>query len=132
MKILVAEDEANILEMYKIVLQSEGHEVVLTKDGEECMKAYKAKLDSSTEIGHPAFDLLILDHRMPKKTGLEVANEVLAICPSQEILMMTAYAGVLDISDNLHRMNVMQKPFDVEQFIALIKKLVAKCMINNP
>lgn len=131
MKILVAEDEPEILQIYKVVLESEGHEVVLTKDGEECMRAYKDMLDKSTELGNPAFDLLILDHRMPKKTGLQVANEVLAISPSQEILMMTAYAGLLDLSDNLHKMNVMQKPFDLDDFISLIKKLVAKATVSS-
>jgi CheY-like chemotaxis protein len=131
LKILVAEDEPEILQIYKVVLESEGHEVVLTKDGEECMRAYKDMLDKSTELGNPAFDLLILDHRMPKKTGLQVANEVLAISPSQEILMMTAYAGLLDLSDNLHKMNVMQKPFDLDDFISLIKKLVAKATVSS-
>lgn len=130
MKILVAEDELEILRIYKLVLESEGHEVVTTRDGEECTKAYKERLDKSTEIGIPAFDLLILDHRMPKKTGLEVANEVLAICPSQEILMLTAYAGQLEISDNLHKMNVLQKPFELDELISLIKKLVAKTTVH--
>jgi CheY-like chemotaxis protein len=131
LKILVAEDEPEILQIYKIVLEDEGHEVVITKDGEECIRVYKDMLDKSTELGNPAFDLLILDHRMPKKTGLQVANEVLAISPSQEILMMTAYAGLLDLSDNLHKMNVMQKPFDLDDFISLIKKLVAKATVSS-
>jgi two-component system cell cycle response regulator CpdR len=129
LKILVAEDETEILRIYKIVLENEGHEVVTKGDGEECMRAYKEMLDKSTVIGEPAFDLLILDHRMPKKTGLEVANEVLAICPSQEILMLTAYAGQLEISDNLHKMNVLQKPFELDELISLIKKLVAKTTV---
>lgn len=125
----MAEDETEILRIYKIVLENEGHEVVTKGDGEECMRAYKEMLDKSTVIGEPAFDLLILDHRMPKKTGLEVANEVLAICPSQEILMLTAYAGQLEISDNLHKMNVLQKPFELDELISLIKKLVAKTTV---
>lgn len=127
----MAEDEPEILRIYKIVLENEGHEVVTTRDGEECMLAYKAMLDKSTEVGKPAFDLLILDQRMPKKTGLKVANEVLAICPSQELLMMTAYADQLELSDNLHKMKVLQKPFEIDELISLVRSLVATDMIQQ-
>jgi two-component system cell cycle response regulator CpdR len=126
LKILVAEDEAEILRLYKILLENEGHEVVTTRDGEECMQAYREMLDKSTEIGDPAFDLLILDHRMPKKTGLEVANEVLAMCPSQDLFMVTAYAGELDLRDNLQKMKIMKKPFEIDEFISFVRQFGTK------
>lgn len=122
MKILVAEDEPEIVRLYKILLESCGHEVITTKDGEECMDVYKAGLD---DRGNSSFDLLILDYRMPKKTGLEVANEVLAICSSQKLLMATAYAGQLEAVDNLKKMQVIRKPFEIDQLIAAVNKLAS-------
>lgn len=126
MKILVAEDEPEILRLYKILLENEGHEVVTTKDGAECLLAYKNMLDRDTWIGNPPFDLVILDHRMPQKTGLDAANEILAICPSQEILMITAYGGELDLKDDLRKMKIMRKPFEVDELISLIHQLGSK------
>lgn len=116
--------------MYKIVLESEGHEVQMAVDGGQCVEIYKNVLDKSTEIGNPAFDLLILDHRMPKKTGLEVANQVLGICPAQEILMITAYGGELDLIDNLHKMKIIRKPFEIDELISFLRNLAGKPMIQ--
>ena len=130
LKILVAEDEAEIRQMYKIVLESEGHEVHMAEDGGECMEIYKNVLDESTEIGTPAFDLIILDHRMPKKTGLEVANQVLGICPAQEILMITAYGGELDLTDNLNKMKIIRKPFEIDELISFLRNLAGKAIIQ--
>lgn len=130
MKILVAEDEAEIRQMYKIVLESEGHEVHIAVNGEECMEIYKKMLDKSTDIDNAAFDLLILDYRMPKKTGLEVANEVLGICPAQEILMITAYGGELDLTDNLHKMKIIRKPFEIDELISFLRNLSGKAIIQ--
>ncbi|MFY3741543.1 MAG: two-component system cell cycle response regulator CpdR [Candidatus Nitrosomirales archaeon] len=131
MKILVAEDEPEILQIYKIVLESEGHEVHTAKDGQQCMETYNNMLNKATDIGNPAFDLLILDHRMPKKTGLEVANEVLGICPAQEILMVTAYGGELDLTDNLQKMKIMRKPFEVDELISWVRNMSAKAVVSD-
>lgn len=131
MKILVAEDEPEILQIYKIVLESEGHEVHTAKDGQQCMETYNNMLNKSTDIGNPAFDLLILDHRMPKKTGLEVANEVLGICPAQEILMVTAYGGELDLTDNLRKTKIMRKPFEVDELISWVRNMSAKAIVSH-
>jgi two-component system cell cycle response regulator CpdR len=131
LKILVAEDEPEILQIYKIVLESEGHEVHTAKDGQQCMETYNNMLNKATDIGNPAFDLLILDHRMPKKTGLEVANEVLGICPAQEILMVTAYGGELDLTDNLQKMKIMRKPFEVDELISWVRNMSAKAVVSD-
>jgi two-component system alkaline phosphatase synthesis response regulator PhoP len=81
-KILIADDEPDILEVLQYNLVREGYEVTTAKDGEDAL--IKAK---ST---HP--DLIILDIMMPKKTGVEVC-EILRTQPifhDTLILMLTA------------------------------------------
>ena len=131
MKILVAEDEPEILRLYKIILENEGHEVMTVKDGDECMKAYKYKKDFDGDTS-TVFDLLILDYRMPKKTGLEVAEEVLNICPSQQILLITAYAGELNVhEDILRKIRILRKPFGVDELISFLRNMfVANARIS--
>jgi two-component system, OmpR family, alkaline phosphatase synthesis response regulator PhoP len=63
-KILIADDEPDILEVVQYNLVKEGYEVITTKDGDEAL----AKSKSS----HP--DLIILDIMMPKKNGVEVCE----------------------------------------------------------
>ncbi|HKG29917.1 MAG TPA: response regulator [Nitrososphaeraceae archaeon] len=99
MRILVAEDEEDIKSVYRMTLGGRGHEVFLTSDGEECLKVYRQKLQEHHEEGEhdgktslsSYFDVLILDYKMPKKDGLEVAKEILGINPEQRIIFVSAY-----------------------------------------
>ena len=81
-KILIADDEPDILELLQYNLVREGYEVVTAKDGEDALTKAKST--------HP--DLIILDIMMPKKSGVEVC-EILRSQPSFHdtlILMLTA------------------------------------------
>ena len=63
-KILIADDEPDILEIIQFNLQNEGYEVITAKNGDEAIEAAKKNL--------PA--LIILDIMMPGKNGIEVCN----------------------------------------------------------
>ena len=116
LKILVAEDEPELLRFYKVLLEDKGHEVLATRDGQECLDAYKASMKGG--IG-----LVILDHRMPKMNGLEVAMEIAAMNPSQKFLMITAFAGVLELAYKPANMKIMPKPFEVDELLSVINEL---------
>ena len=113
MKILVAEDEPELLRFYKVLLEDQGHEVLTARDGQECLNAYR--------MG--GFDLVILDHRMPRMNGMEVAKEIAAMNPSQKLLMITAYSGVLDLAQKPAKMKIMSKPFEVDELLSVIGEL---------
>ena len=77
-KVLIADDEPDILEILKYNLEKEGYQVSTAKDGNEALD--KAKQYQP--------DLIILDMMMPKKNGLEVL-ELLRLQPSfRETLIM--------------------------------------------
>ncbi len=63
-KVLIADDEPDILEILNYNLSGEGYEVVTAKDGDEAIE--KAKLTKP--------DLIVLDMMMPKKNGVEVCG----------------------------------------------------------
>jgi two-component system alkaline phosphatase synthesis response regulator PhoP len=63
-KILIADDEPDILEIIKFNLEAEGFEVITAKNGNEAIDAAKKHKP----------DLIILDVMMPYKTGIEVCN----------------------------------------------------------
>lgn len=63
-KVLIADDEPDILEILKYNLASEGYEVITAKDGDEALE--KARRTQP--------DLVVLDVMMPKKTGVEVCQ----------------------------------------------------------
>lgn len=81
-KILIADDEPDILEILQFNLQAEGYEVLTAKNGEEALE--KAKKSNP--------DLIILDIMMPFKNGIEVCN-MLRMMPafkSTLIIFLTA------------------------------------------
>jgi len=125
LKILVAEDEPEILRIYKLLLEEKGYQVFATEDGKKCLNAYKTELNK-TMNGNIPFNLVILDYRMPEKNGIEVAKEILALCPAQELLMVTAYKGQLELQDQvLRKMQIIEKPFDVDELVSTITQLAS-------
>ena len=63
-KVLIADDEKDILEIISYNLMGEGYEIYTAKDGNEALEMAKKV--------HP--DLIILDIMMPYKTGIEVCE----------------------------------------------------------
>ena len=70
-KILIADDEPDILEIIQFNLQAEGYEVVTAKNGDQAIEKAKLVLP----------DLIILDIMMPGKTGIE-ACKLLRMLPA--------------------------------------------------
>jgi len=139
MKILVAEDDPAIAEGYRLLLEASSHEVVMTADGEECLKVFRQHVDHASSASNgkkintntntntkSPFDLVILDYRMPKKNGLEVALEIRSITALQRILLATAYAydqAITELSQNrlTQSVEILQKPFEFEHFLNIIQ-----------
>ena len=96
MKILIAEDYSDTAMTYEYGLDDRGHKVTLTSDVEEFLKVYHKELDRVTRHSDPTeriqpFDVVILDYKMPKMDGLEVAKEIFAINPDQRIIFASEY-----------------------------------------
>lgn len=121
MKILIAEDDPLTLKPYKVALEARGHSVELTDNDEDCTKVYNSKSKQTEKRdGELPFDAVILDYRMPKKDGMEVAKEILAINPNQRIIFASAYVKdtLVDSVKELPRaVELMQKPFKLEALI---------------
>ncbi len=77
-KVLIADDEPDILEILKYNLDKEGYDVATAKDGDEALE--KAK------IFRP--DLVILDIMMPRKTGVEVCELLRAQTQYKDTLIL--------------------------------------------
>lgn len=125
MHVLIAEDEPDILEQYLIVLERSGHKVVGAKDGEECLKIYH-EVEQSSKLGDGIlpFDVVVLDYRMPKKDGIEVATEIIAINSRQRIIFASAFVEetFLDLIKNIGQIvEIMQKPFKLSALVDAIE-----------
>ncbi|ACV24466.1 response regulator [Methanocaldococcus fervens] len=118
-KILVVEDEEDILNLIKIILDMEGYLTILAKDGEEGIKALEDNEDIS---------LIILDIRMPNMNGWEFLKIIKSSDKWKNIpvIVLTAYTQVSDI-EKARSMGVegyIAKPFSREELIRKIKDII--------
>lgn len=126
LRILVSEDEKSTSETYFLFLQTEGHDVVVTSNGQECIDTYKKEIGKDSRY---AFDVVLLDYMIPKKNGGDVAKEILAINPNQKILIATAlkeasYLSGLKFDEK--NLNIIYKPFPLEEMMLVMNKMVGE------
>jgi DNA-binding NtrC family response regulator len=70
------------------------------------------------------FDIIILDHRMPRIKGVDVAKEILAVYPRQRISLVSEYVTILEDSARQyleHHVEVLQKPASKQILIDTIE-----------
>ena len=117
-KILIADDEPNILISLEFLMKREGYEVVLARDGQEAMDAIIRE--------RPA--LVLLDVMMPIKTGFDVCCEVRAHEAVRDtlIVMLTAKGRDTDVAKGLAlgANAYMTKPFSTKELVQKVRELL--------
>ena len=117
-KILIADDEPNILISLEFLMKREGYEVVLARDGQEAIDAIVRE--------RPA--LVLLDVMMPIKTGFDVCHEVRAHEAVREtlIVMLTAKGRDTDVAKGLAlgANAYMTKPFSTKELVQKVRDLL--------
>jgi two-component system alkaline phosphatase synthesis response regulator PhoP len=117
-RILIADDEPNILISLEYLMQREGFTVSLARDGQQALDA----------IRRDPPDLVLLDVMMPHKTGLEVCQEVRADprLNGVRILMLTAKGRDTDAAKGLAlgADAYVTKPFSTKDLVARVRVLL--------
>lgn len=114
-RILVVDDEPLVCDAVKMMLEFDGHDVATASNG----KAALAVLEQGS------VDLVITDFEMPGMKGDELAAAIKARDPLQPVVMITAYAEMLQASGNpLTGVDfVISKPFLLENLREAIAKV---------
>lgn len=116
--VLIADDEKNILISLEFLMKREGYNVVVAHDGQEAIDAIHRE--------HP--DLVLLDVMMPKKTGLDVCQEVRAnpIFNDMPILMLTAKGRDTDIAKGMAMgaNDYVVKPFSTRELAEKVRNML--------
>jgi DNA-binding response OmpR family regulator len=117
-RILLVDDDREIVESMRIALESSGYEILVARDGNQGL--------AMAERDNP--DLVILDMMMPKRSGFLVLEKLRRSRPVPlRIVMITAnegnrhkaYAEMLGVDDYL------RKPFPMDRLLDSVERLLA-------
>lgn len=119
MKILVVDDDKEIVELLSIYIAKEGYEVIKAYDGKEAL--------TKIITNHNQIDLMVLDIMMPEMDGMEVVKEVRKEFQIP-IIMLTAKTTDMDKIEGLvaGADDYVTKPFNPLEVMARIKSLLRR------
>ncbi|MGI3209907.1 response regulator transcription factor [Roseovarius tibetensis] len=117
-KVLVIEDEPNIIEAVSFILSRDGWDVKTHSNGHDAMETVRAR----------APDLIILDVMLPGKSGYDILEEIRADADfaATPVLMLTARGQDRDreIAERAGADQYMTKPFSNADVLAAVRALV--------
>ena len=115
--ILIADDEAEVVQLVRMILEWEGYTVVAAADGLETLER--------AEIDKP--DLILLDVRMPKMSGLTVLEHLArSETASIPVIMLSVVTTQPDVRSALQRGAVayLTKPFELKEMTRLVEQIL--------
>jgi DNA-binding response OmpR family regulator len=120
-KILVVEDEPNMVVGLRDNFEFEGYEVITASDGVEGLQR---ALEESP-------DLVVLDVMMPRMSGLEVCKQLRAKRASLPIIMLTARGQEVDkvVGLELGADDYVTKPFSIRELLARVKAVLRRTAV---
>ena len=117
-KILAVDDEPNILMSIKFILEMEGYEVHIARDGDEALEVAERVLP----------DLILLDINMPRKDGYEVCRILRERkdLSGSKVIMLTAKGQTLEKKKGLEvgADDYVTKPFSAEDLLEKIRTMI--------
>jgi DNA-binding response OmpR family regulator len=118
-KILVADDELDLLDLTKIILEKNGYQVSLASDGVEALQKAEKELP----------DLILLDINMPPKSGWEVCKTLKSQDKTKHIpiVLFTVVSITRDekskkYAEESRADGYLQKPFNINELLAEVKR----------
>jgi CheY-like chemotaxis protein len=116
-KILVIDDDVLVRDTIVRILERRGYQVLVAGDGALGVRIFRSEQP----------DLVITDIIMPEKEGLETIREIRGQCPHAKIIAISGGARIgnmdfLDITGKLGASEIISKPFDPSDLIALVSR----------
>jgi len=111
--ILVIDDEINIAELQRVLLQKNGYEVTTVFTGKDALELLKQRY----------FDLVITDLNMPDMDGLKILQYIKELNPEIQIIILTGYGTIASAVEaiKLGASDYLTKPFAPKEFIIKVK-----------
>lgn len=123
-RIIIVNDDQSLQRLYALILKEAGFEIMDTAiNGKNAIEKYN-KLEVKPEI-------ILMDHRMPIKNGLDAMAEILQINSHKKIIFASADVSVKEKAKSLGACAFLDKPFKMHKLINTIQHIVKELIIKS-
>ena len=122
-KILVVDDDRNLIEVLKVRVESAGYEVTTALKGEEAVEAAKNQM----------FDLAILDLQLERSDGISLMEELHLLFPDLPVIILTAHGTIESAVEAMKRgaYSYVTKPFNARDLLLQMEKALENRVLQN-
>ena len=119
LSIMIVDDEEMLHDLYGRLLELKGYHVMASAyNGEEAVEMYRAMERRP--------DLVLMDHRMPVKNGLDAMRELVEMDDGAQVIFLTADAAVAESALAEGAADVLLKPFRMDVLHKTLEDVVAR------
>jgi DNA-binding response OmpR family regulator len=114
--VLIVEDEKLLARTLSRAMKEAGYRTITVGTAEQAEK----------QLGASRFDLMVLDNRLPRLSGIELLSKVRDENQEMKVILMTAFDS-RDVKTDARRLKVdryLKKPFDLERMLAHVTELI--------
>ena len=117
-KVLIIDDEEDILSSCKNVLEDKDYDVDIAKDYDEALKIFESK----------KIDLVFLDVWLPNTDGLDILSNIKEKYPKTTVIMMSGHAGVETAvrATKLGAYDFLEKPISISKLLSSCEEVLNK------
>ncbi len=123
-KIFVVDDDQSLQRLYSLILKEAGFEIIETAiNGKDALEKYD-KLEIKP-------DIILMDHRMPIKNGLDTMTEILRMNNNEKIIFASADISVKEKAKSIGACAFLDKPFKMQQLLLIIQQIVDDLILKH-
>jgi CheY-like chemotaxis protein len=123
LRILLADDDANMRHLVATDLRQDGSEVIEAADGLDALDRFRQSFEAGPSLW---FDVVLSDFKMPNLGGLKLLSILRTECAFTPFILMSAFvdAKVQQEAERLGAWTVLRKPVDLESLYLAVHRAV--------
>jgi two-component system, NtrC family, response regulator GlrR len=123
LKVLVVDDDENILKLIKMRLEVEGYSAATAPSAEAALELARAE----------AFDVALLDYKLADKNGIALMSDLLQLNPEMPVIILTAYGTIKGAVEAMKKgaYGYITKPFDYDELLLQIRNCSEKSGLSK-
>lgn len=123
-KIFIVDDDQSLQRLYILILKEAGFEIIDTAfNGKVAVEKYISLKEKP--------DLILMDHRMPIKNGLDAMREILQINKHEKIIFASADISIKKTVLSQGAVAFLDKPFNMRKLLITIEKIFKEIVVER-